>query len=494
MNRTPLSYIFVALFSAALAVTSNNYLFSQLQPADVACTKSTANAVVTASSGDVAADDIGVAQSSSTKNNATLFEEKWNQIKQMSCPKQIPNPSIWPVLYEQARIELGFDMETIPNTPKDLDFITNFFTFCNGGVGYTSSDEEHHLVYLKIWKAANDHIRKNIGRVVARKKDVWEFEIPMNVYGNKNRDYSGLWSPIPLSKRNQTCVVTAVRDPVEHFLSAYNEIEFRSTDSFLRSHGVKDHKKQQLYYERYENGSDARFERYVSEFIFGASSTGLFPSRPVYSNIFHAFSQTGVLWLLKQQKDLTGVNSPRLVAYLPSIYNVSATFPNLIKTNCPGFELEFGRPFSKKFDHPSQKDQNGFYAAAKRVWSKQGATSRALCALHLMDYACFDLIPIPDLCQDVFSDASFNDRLLTQPSTTPPTSHQGSKETMTSACNFCEGGIVDPELLVPKTGGLTCVQVKAAATKEVNGTATCRTVQKEEEECCPTKRVGDSHA
>eukprot|EP00986_Skeletonema_menzelii_P005044 scaffold1779_cov69-Skeletonema_menzelii.AAC.1 len=63
MNRTPLSYIFVAVFSAALAVTSNNYLFSQLQPADVACTKSTANAVVTASNGDVAADDIGVAQS-----------------------------------------------------------------------------------------------------------------------------------------------------------------------------------------------------------------------------------------------------------------------------------------------------------------------------------------------------------------------------------------------------------------------------------------------
>ena len=271
---------------------------------------------------------------------------------------------------------------------------------------------------------------------------------------------------------------------MEHFLSASNEIEFRSTDSYQSSHGVNinANNKKQRYYERYENGTDARFERYVSEFIWGASPTSMFPSLP-FSNIFHSFSQLGVFWLLKQQIDLMGVNAPCLTAYLPSISNVSAAFPNLVAMNCPGFEEEFGRPFTKQFDHPSQNDDFGFYAAAKRVWSKQDATSSALCALHLMDYACFDLIPIPDLCQDMFSDASFNNMLLK--------TQQDSKEAMTFTCTFCEGGIPDLGLVVPKTGELTCKLVKVTATQEVNGSDTCAIVQKEERVCCPTKHIGD---
>mmetsp|Transcript_30319 Transcript_30319/g.47486 ORF Transcript_30319/g.47486 Transcript_30319/m.47486 type:complete len:487 (-) Transcript_30319:33-1493(-) len=486
MSRIPLSYVVFAVFVAATVVTSNldYFLSSQFKATDVEATNSTN--VVANDDSDGAADGIdGVAQSESTKNK-TLSEERWNLLKQMSCPKQVPNQSIWPTLFTQARIELGFDMDSIPNTPKDIDFVNDFFTFCKGGVGYTSLDGEHHLVYLKIWKSANDQIRKNINLVARKKDNLWDFDMGMNLINSqRNRDYSELWSPIPLSKRNQTCVVTAVRDPVEHFLSAYNEIEFRSTDSWLRTHGVNTHNKPQRYYERYENGTDARFERYVSEFIFGASSTELFPSIPP-SNIYHAFSQTGVLWLLEQQKALMGVNAPQLVAYLPSISNISATLPNLVTTNCPGFEEEFGRRFNKQFDHPSQKDEQGFYAAAKRVWSKQDATSRALCALHLLDYACFDLIPVPNLCQDVFADESFNDRLRSATATTP-------LKDVANPCKFCEGGIAVLSKLVPRSGGLTCELVRVAAIREVNGSESCVIVQKEEEVCCPTEQVGDSN-
>ncbi len=474
MTRTPLSYVLLVVFSAAAAVTSYDYLFPRLKVTDVAC-KTTTDV-------EVKVDKVGA------KNNTILLEEQWNQIKQVSCPNQVPNRRVHPTLFEQAQIELGFDMNNIPNTPGDIEFIEKFFTFCKGGVGYTSLDGEHNLVYLKIWKSANDQIRKNIERVVRKKDNQWHFDMPMKDMNKdvQDLDYSELWSPIPLSKRNQTCVVTAVRDPVEHFLSAYNEIEFRSTDSFLRANGVKNFQRTR-YHERYENGTDERFERYVSDFVYGASSNRLFPSAPFPSNILHSFSQSGVLWVLKQQKDLMGVNSPQLTAYLASISNVNLEFPNLVSTNCLGFEEEFGKPFTKQYDHPSQQDEKGFYKAAKRVWSKQGATSRALCALHLMDYACFDLIPIPDLCQDVFSDASFIVRLLTL-----ATSEQDSKEANT--CNFCEGGIADPAMLVPETGGLTCALVKAIATKELNGTETCRTVQEKEEVCCPTKQVDDSHA
>lgn len=509
-NRNYYGFIFLlAVFFSAAAVTSKDYCFLST---GVACSKSN---IATGTNNDDMDDNGGVVQNSSMENTTNLNEEQqWNQIRKKACPNQIPNPSIWQILFEQAQIELGFDFESIPNTPKDIAFVKNFFTFSSGGVGYSSLDGEHHMVYLKVWKAANDQIRKNIERV-AKKDNIWNFDVNIiDLMQNGERDFSELWSAIPLLNRNQTCVVTAVREPVEHFLSAYNEIEFRSTTSFLSSHGVKANGKKERYYERYKNGTDARFEQYVSEFIWGATSTHVYPSLP-FSNIFHSFSQTGVLWILKEQVDILGVNAPRLTAYLPSISNVSAEFPNLVATNCPGFEEEFGRPFTKQFSHPSQKDEFGFYAAAKRVWSKQDATSRALCAIHLMDYACFDFSTIPALCQDVFSDASFKDRLLTQPTsttstTTSPTlnngeesqndlltlqntSQQESKEEMDTKCTFCDGGdILDLDLVVPQTGGNTCGSIKSIAAKEGNGTDACATIQKEERVCCPTnQQVGD---
>ena len=53
-----------------------------------------------------------------------------------------------------------------------------------------------------------------------------------------------------------------------------------------------------------------------------------------------------------------------------------------------------------------------FYSAAKTSWKEQGKVSRALCALHALDYACFDDIPVPALCQEVYSSDAFRRRLL----------------------------------------------------------------------------------
>ena len=146
----PLSYIVRTVVCAVTVATFNHHLSSQFKPVDVAAYSKSTN----------------VGESTSNK---TLSEERWDLIKEMSCPKQVPNPSIWPTLFTQARIELGFDMDNIPNASKDIDFINDFFSFCKGGVGYTSLDGEHHLVYLKIWKSANDQIRQNMN-LVARKK------------------------------------------------------------------------------------------------------------------------------------------------------------------------------------------------------------------------------------------------------------------------------------------------------------------------------------
>ena len=83
----------------------------------------------------------------STKDNTN-----WTELKQIMCPNMKPNPKIWSTLFELARVELGFDTSRIPTANADEEFVQRFFTFTSGGIGYSSSDETNHLVYLRVWK------------------------------------------------------------------------------------------------------------------------------------------------------------------------------------------------------------------------------------------------------------------------------------------------------------------------------------------------------
>ena len=67
------------------------------------------------------------------------------------CPNQMPNRRIWSTLFELARVELNFAPDRIQSNPIDANFTREFFTFSSGGMGYTSEDEEH-MVYLRVWK------------------------------------------------------------------------------------------------------------------------------------------------------------------------------------------------------------------------------------------------------------------------------------------------------------------------------------------------------
>ena len=54
-------------------------------------------------------------------------------------------------------------------------------------------------------------------------------------------------------------MVTAVRDPVEHFLSAYNEILYRRVNR-----------------KRHVDGSTTHFEQFVRDFVGGPVSSGVY--------------------------------------------------------------------------------------------------------------------------------------------------------------------------------------------------------------------------
>ena len=54
----------------------------------------------------------------------------------------------------------------------------------------------------------------------------------------------------------------------------------------------------------------------------------------------------------------------------------------------------------------------------------------------------------------------------------------------TDVCAFCEGGIPDPDLIPPGTGGQTCAQIAGLAAGDTEGTAACTAVQETESFCC----------
>lgn len=169
------------------------------------------------------------------------------------------------------------------------------------------------------------------------------------------------------------------------------------------------------HFARFENGTDVRFEQFVADFVGGAaSSSHVFPSIPEH-NIYHVFSMTGVLWWMKRQRDTLaaeGLMAPSL-HYLPTINDLDNEFPKFLSRTCHGLPLEATKRWNLKLgDHESRLDYYGFYSSAKRVWAKQLATSRALCAIHALDYACFDLVPVPMLCLSLFVSDRFHDRVM----------------------------------------------------------------------------------
>mmetsp|Transcript_9676 Transcript_9676/g.20801 ORF Transcript_9676/g.20801 Transcript_9676/m.20801 type:complete len:206 (-) Transcript_9676:6-623(-) len=128
------------------------------------------------------------------------------------------------------------------------------------------------------------------------------------------------------------------------------------------------------------------------------------PSNADAGAITKRFEQVGILWDLAR-------NGYRMTAYLPSLANLTYEFPKFLKSACPDLV-----PSSLLREPMSSGDPFGYYKAAKAVWGEQGGTARALCAIHAMDYACWEDLPegVPLLCQDVFSGDGFSDIFLAQ--------------------------------------------------------------------------------
>ena len=352
-----------------------------------------------------------------------FFAKHWPPLKQTLCPNQSPNSLTFQTLFELARIELQLPKSQIITTHSgDIHAINKFYQFSPGGLGYSSNDKKSYMAYLRIFKAGNDQIRGNLLHQLnsVGGGTVWD------------KNTLELIATIPSSvSTNQTCLITVVRDPITHFLSAYNEIEWRHEDR------IRGQTLESTYVPKYrllQNGTQERYIKFVQDFIQGPSSNGIYRNKPRgIEEITHVFSMVGPLYeldRLRKKKQGQGISGdmPRLTAYMSNMTNLDDAFPKFLHSNCNGLPKEV-TTFTKKITHGSQGDEFNFYKIAKKVWkeaqdiktgldkddrSNSGSSikvSRALCAIHAMDYACYDDIPVPKLCQRVYIQDHFRERL-----------------------------------------------------------------------------------
>jgi len=168
-----------------------------------------------------------------------------------------------------------------------------------------------------------------------------------------------------------------IRDPISHFLSAYNEIEFRlnlgtrSPPSGLvpDNDGFVHDKKDEIPYTKKKIGSTQRFSQFVVDLLSKKTS--------------HKMSNYNYSHLYSMSRVLIGF---KLNAYIPTLHNITHNFFPFLRKNCPGFpEIKtLPSPPSIIIDHPSSSDPLHTYKAAKDIWKEQGpiATRYGLCVLE----------------------------------------------------------------------------------------------------------------
>lgn len=267
-------------------------------------------------------------------------------------------------------------------------------------------------VYARIWKCGNDQIRALEREAVAAwhasgdVRGAARDEVPLadalaaaRELAVGAEDAAGAGAPEP-------CVYTAVRDPLSHFVSGYNELEARLREA--------EHRRvpRAPYHAAFPiDGAGAgpseprrrRFRAFVEDLLLEADALS---SHWVYH---HFYPMSRILSVLgKARTPLTG--------YLPTLDNLASTWPDFMARTCGprGFPSRARLPptMAVAGGHASSADALGLRAAAAAVVAEGGPVARALCLLHAFDYACFPVLPggVPAACRSVYADRS--DELL----------------------------------------------------------------------------------
>lgn len=289
--------------------------------------------------------------------SSSLFLKYWDsEWKQKICPNHRPSQQEYLKFIGLAKEALNLTEGTIAGPSLMSPIETASYQYVSN-----SNNKSNTYKYVTIWKCGNNQIR----------------------FWSNNVFQPGGVRP--------ACTVTAIRDPISHFLSGYNEIDFRwitgtkEWKTWMESTGQK-----HLKFVKHPMGSKIRFETFIIDILTNAVTK--------HWMFYHVYPMSRIL------------NRVKLTAYLPTIHNLTHEWPKFLGKHCPGMPDHItSTPMTLLGQHESSKDPYGTYHIAKEVWRDQGPAAKALCLIHAIDYACWDDLPdgIPKFCQHVYSSPSF---------------------------------------------------------------------------------------
>eukprot|EP00532_Pseudo-nitzschia_australis_P007176 CAMPEP_0168164662 /NCGR_PEP_ID=MMETSP0139_2-20121125/1060_1 /TAXON_ID=44445 /ORGANISM="Pseudo-nitzschia australis, Strain 10249 10 AB" /LENGTH=583 /DNA_ID=CAMNT_0008081701 /DNA_START=1 /DNA_END=1752 /DNA_ORIENTATION=+ len=245
------------------------------------------------------------------------------------------------------------------------------------------------------------------------------------------------------TKRDIPCSFTVIRDPISHFLSGYNEVEYRlitGTDDapstsklenlapYSRmplvesddgSNNDPDNEEKKTKNDAsmknnklYQKLREERFEQFVHDVLEEHPSFVQFPYYKHFASMtrilpmlskYHLFPKH--VSSLSPSSSLHNSNSNNNHWFIPTLKNLTENFPAFLAQRCPRVAANYNRqkneagqqqqqqqqlpPMKIRGKHESSRDPYGTYQAAKDVWKRGGRVARSLCHLHALDYACF---------------------------------------------------------------------------------------------------------
>jgi hypothetical protein len=268
--------------------------------------------------------------------------------------------------------------------------IKEYFSFWPGHVLFRDRKTNKTAAFLRTYKCGSETIEEYFDQLAG-------------TGGNADKHVD--WNDFLKSEQiiKSECILSAFRDPMDHFFSGLGELEMRRTKEIRRGNIPE---KNMASYERLHLLSVERFVGFL-EFMFGGEwfEREKTEGKQVpfhFLDFGHVFPQSGYLvWLQTINRTVT--------AYA-SLANLTNSMPTLLEENC-GLPPPLPPVVTIKVHDKVAWLSN----VHKKLWANGSAKAlagtfqlpmiHALCLFHAVDYACLaDVlkVPPPDVCAEAF--------------------------------------------------------------------------------------------
>ena len=256
----------------------------------------------------------------------------WPSLRERMCPNSVPNVEpLGEALFDMAWDELFPDggegnrtggRRRKNGTPPLPGTVGTFYSGDYWGAISYRERNRPAVVYIVVWKSASNFIH---GRIhgLADSQPAAKF--------TKNLEIEDVVELLP-----DACFVTAVRDPIAHFISAYNEIEYRNLnwyDDWTAGHGDNE-----TWYGRYPKATEGRFTRFIADLLEERTEKKM-TYHP--SDMWHVYPQSRILKRLADLDVFAGNGNPDnstqngLLHILNTTSGIESKLVGFLHRSCP---------------------------------------------------------------------------------------------------------------------------------------------------------------